>query len=128
MKRLYISLALLALLAALSTAHILYLHSFTGELTELLTQAQEQVDQENWEQAEELTSHAQDRWVENEAYLHTTLHHADIDAILISFGETLAYLQGQEHQPAEYAAANAKLITQLKLLIEGELPTWKNLL
>lgn len=128
MKRLYISVGLLALLAALAAWHICYLHTFTDDLTGLLTQAQEQVKADDWTQAEALTQQARDRWVKNEAYLHTTLHHADIDAILISFDEAMAFLQGKEHQPAEYSAVNARLLTQLELLIEGELPTWKNLL
>ncbi|MDE6589019.1 MAG: DUF4363 family protein, partial [Oscillospiraceae bacterium] len=65
---------------------------------------------------------------EHEGYLHITLRHTDIDAILVSFDEALAFLQGDEHQPAEYAAVNARLITQLELLIEAALPTITNLL
>ena len=128
MKRLYVSLGLVALLGVLCGVHTVHLARFTDGLTALLTQAQELVEQEDWEGAARLTMQAKEDWVNHEGYLHTTLRHADIDAILISFDETLAFLEGSEHQPAEYAAANARLITQLGLLIEAELPTLTNLL
>ena len=128
MKRLYVSLGLIALLAVLCGAHTVYLNRFTDELTGLLTQAQEQVERGDWEAATRLTGQAREQWVGNEGYLHITLRHADIDAILVSFDEALAFLQGSEHQPAEYAAVNAKLLTQLSLLLEEELPTLTNIL
>ena len=128
MKRLYVSLGLIALLAVLCGVHTVYLSRFTDELTGLLTKAQEQVKHEDWEGATQLTRQAKEQWVDNEGYLHITLRHADIDAILVSFDEALAFLQGSEHQPAEYAAVNARLLTQLALLLEAELPTLTNIL
>lgn len=128
MKRLYISLGLIVVLAALAAVHTVYLSRFTGQLTGQLQQAQAQVEQEDWEGAARTTRQAKDQWESRQSYLHITLHHNDIDAILVSFDETLAYLKGNERQPAEYAAANARLITQLGLLLEAELPTITNLL
>ena len=128
MKRLYVSVGLVALLAVLCGVHTIHLGQFTGQLTGVLTQAQERVDGGDWDDALQLTRQAKERWVEHEGYLHITLRHTDIDAILVSFDEALAFLQGDEHQPAEYAAVNARLITQLELLIEAELPTITNLL
>ena len=128
MKRLYVSLGLIALLAALSGVHTLYLSRFTDELTGLLSQAQEQVERGDWESAIQVTRQAQKQWLDNEGYLHITLRHADIDAILVSFDEALAFLQGSERQPAEYAAVNSRLLTQLALLLEAELPTITTLL
>lgn len=128
MRRLYVPLGLLALLTVLCTVHTVYLGRFTGELSHLLTQAQEQVAREDWEEADRLTRQAKEIWVEHEGYLHTTLRHADIDAILISFDEALAFLRAGERQSAEYAAVNARLITQIGLLLESELPSLTNLL
>lgn len=128
MRRLWAAAALILVLAGLSGIHVLYLGHFTGQLTDLLTQAQTQVAEERWEEAADLTQQAADRWAGNAFYLHATLRHDDIDAILASFQEVLAFLGGQERQPSEYAAANARLITQLELLLEAELPTLKNLL
>lgn len=128
MKRLCISLGLILLLAVLSGAHAWYLTRFTGQLTDLLSQAQEQVEREDWEQAARLTRDAQQQWMARNSYLHATLRHADTDAIQISFDETLAFLEADERQPAEYAASNLRLMTHLELLAEAELPTLTNLL
>ena len=128
MRRLCTSLGLLVLLAAACGIHTAYLGQFTRQLSGQLTQAQELVEQEDWDGAARLTERAKEQWTAHGGYLHTTLRHTDIDEILISFDEALAFLRGSEHQPAEYAAANARLITQLDLLLEAELPSITNLL
>lgn len=128
MRRLYISIVLIVLMAALSGLHIWHLNDFAGQLAGQLARAQEMAAQEDWEGAARLTRQAKERWVDHEGYLHITLRHTDIDAVLISLDEALAFLEGGEKQPAEYAAVNARLLTQLGLLVEAELPTITNLL
>lgn len=128
MKRFYISVGLIVLMAGLSSLHVWHLNGLTEQLTALLTQAQEQVAQENWEEAAHLTHQARDRWMDHDRYLHITLRHTDTDAIQISMDEALAFLEGGEKQPAEYAAVNARLLAQLGLLVEAELPTLTNIL
>ena len=127
MRRLWISVALILALAGLAGGHVLYLDRLTGELTSLLDQAQQQVAADDWGQAEDLTRQALALWQDHDAYLHTTMRHDDIDTVLVAFQEVLAFLEGQERQPAEYAAANRRLTTQLELLLEAELPTLSNL-
>ena len=126
MKRLYLSAGLIVLMAALSGLHVWHLDGLIGQLTDLLDQAQAQVEQADWEEAARLTHQAQDRWMEHDSYLHITLRHADTDAVQLSMDEALAFLEGGEKQPAEYAAVNARLIGQLELLVEAELPTLTN--
>ena len=128
MRRLYLSVGLIALMAALSGLHVWHLNDLTGQLTAQLTQAQALAQREDWDGAARLTRQAKERWTGHEGYLHTTLRHTDIDAILISLDETLAFLEGGEKQPAEYAAVNARLLAQLGLLVEAELPTLTNIL
>ena len=128
MRRLYLSVGLIALMAALSGLHIWHLNDLTGQLTAQLTQAQALAQREDWDGAARLTRQAKERWTGHEGYLHTTLRHTDIDAVLISLDEALAFLEGEEKQSAEYAAVNARLLTQLELLVEAELPTLTNLL
>jgi len=128
MRRLYLSVGLILLMALMSGLHIWHLERFTGQLTDLLTQAQEQVDREDWAEAARLTRQAQERWIGHERYLHITLRHTDTDAIQISMDEALAFLEGDEKQPAEYAAVNARLLAQIGLLVEAELPTLTNIL
>lgn len=128
MKRLYISAAILLALAGLAACHVFCLGKLITGLDELLLQAEQQVEAENWSRAEALTRQALDDWETHSRYLHVTLRHEDIDGVLVSFHETLAFLTGQERQPSEYAAANAQLRVRLSLLLEAELPTLKNLL
>ncbi len=128
MRRIAVSVGILLLLAALSLAHVSRLRGLTEELDGLLAQAGESVEREDWAGAEALTRRALEKWEENDFYLHATLRHSEVDAVLCAFHETLAFLQGEERQPAEYAAANARLRVQIRLLAEEELPTPQNML
>ncbi len=128
MKRLWISAALILALCVLAGVHVVCLGRFIGELDGLLSQAEGQVAAEDWPQAEALTRQALDRWESRAFYLHSTLRHEDVDEVTTSYHEVLAFLEGGEKQPAEYAAANARLRVQLSLLLEEELPTLENVL
>ena len=68
---------------------------------------------------------AKDTWGDRDVYLHVLLRHADTDSIYAGFRETLALLDSQEY--GEYAAANARLVTQIQLLYEAEQLTLKNI-
>ena len=126
MKRLWIALAILAAIFTGTLFHIRSLHGFTDTLATLLEQADELAAAEQWEQARTLTDQAKDTWADRDVYLHVLLRHADTDSIYAGFRETLALLDSREY--GEYAAANARLITQIQLLYEAEQLTLKNLL
>lgn len=127
MKRLVASIVLIFALASAAGAHVWYLTQQTQSISQQLQQAQEMVEQGDWNGAYTLTQQAWEQWEEQMFYLHTTLHHDDIDQVSTSFRETLAILQQQE-QPGEYVAANARILYQLELLAEAELPSLKNIL
>lgn len=128
MKRLWFAAALVLALAGVCGAHAWYLGRITGELGGLLEQAQVLVEKDDWAQAEAVTREALELWEDHGFYLHSTLRHADIDEVYTSFQEVLAFLEGGERQPAEYAAANAKLQVRIDLLLEAEVPSLKNIL
>ena len=128
MKRIWISIAIILSMGAAIGCHVLYLNRLADDLSGLLLQAEAQVDQEDWARAESFTRQALEDWERHDFYLHAVMRHEDIDAIQLSFHEALAFLSGEELQPAEYSAVNARLLSQLSLLAEGELPTLKNLL
>lgn len=127
MKRLMCSLTLLALLVGLACLHVWYLTKQTHALSQQLDQAQLKVQSGNWEEAYTMTQQAWEQWESQMFYLHITLHHQDIDQVSTAFQETLAILE-QKEQPGEYAAANARILYQLELLVEAELPSLKNIL
>lgn len=127
MRRLIASILLVAALAGGATAHVWYLTRQTHVLSQQLEQAQQQVQKGNWDVAYDMTQQAWEQWEGQMFYLHITLHHEDIDQVSTAFQETLAILEQQE-QPGEYAAANARTLYQLELLVEAELPSLKNIL
>ena len=127
MRRLIASILLVAALAGGATAHVWYLTQQTQSISQQLQQAHEKVEQGDWDGAYALTQQAWEQWEGQMLYLHTTLHHEDIDQVSTAFRETLAILKQQE-QPGEYVAANARILYQLELLVEAELPSLKNIL
>ena len=124
MKRLWIALALLAALLCGTLLHTWSPRGFTQDLTHSLEQAQELTRSDRWEEARTVTQEALQTWRGRDVYLHVLLRHADTDQIYAGFQETLALLDSQEY--GEYAAANARLITQIELLSEAEQLTLKN--
>lgn len=127
MKRLYVCTALLILLTGLAWLHTARLRALTEQLTAHLTQVNESLRTEDWENAYASALQADRQWEERTFYLHITLHHEDIDAIQTSLKEMQAYLASRD-DAAECLAVNARLINQLELLLEAELPSLKNLL
>ena len=126
MKRFLLAAALLALLLALSLANARHVQSITDALAARLEQAQAMAQVNQWDQARALTAQAYHDWQDSHFYLHSTMRHADTDAILRTFHSVLQYLALQEMD--QYAAANADLVAQIRLLAEMEQPTLVNVL
>lgn len=127
MKRLFISVLIILLIVSLGGLHIFVLKQFTEGLIEELETAQFLLSRSQWRKAQKTVDSVYEKWERSSFYLHTTLCHADIDAIRTSLRETKAYLACQEDM-SESLALIAKLTNQLELLLEAELPTIKNLL
>ncbi|HIT02304.1 MAG TPA: DUF4363 family protein [Candidatus Enterenecus merdae] len=127
MKRLWVSTALILALAGLCALHVSTLSRVTHQLTGQLDQARKELIQGQWEQAQSLVQEASQEWERHGFYLHTTLRHTDLDAIRSGFQEALAYLSARE-DASECAAVCARMINQLELIQEAELPTIHNLM
>lgn len=127
MKRLFISTAIIALFAGLCVIHVNHLSRLTEEMIAQIETASISVQKGNWGAAKKAAGSAAEKWEKHAFYLHTTLRHTDIDAILASMKELDAYLDSREDR-AESLATAAKLINQLELLLEAEQPSIKNLL
>lgn len=127
MKRLFIAAAIIGLFVCLSALHVNHLEKFTDGLIEQLEAVQSDVKKERWTSAAKTAEEITGEWEKHAFYLHTTLRHTDIDAILSSFKELDAYLSSREDR-AECLSVIARLINQLELLLEAEQPTIKNLL
>lgn len=126
MKRLWVALVLLVTMLGGSLLNAWYAEQVTGELIRQLEQAQILTEQQQWENAENVTRQAYHDWQGRHFYLHTTMRHGDTDQILRAFRGVLEYLALRELD--QYNAANADLITQLELLAEMEQATVTNVL
>ena len=127
MRRLCASAAVLAALFGLSLFSSHQLSAFTGQLNDLLREAEVCVLYEDWDAAADKTEAALNLWSGRDTYLHTVLQHADTDQILLGFHEVRQLLSTQE-AGGEYFAANAQLMTRIELLSEMEQLNLKNLL
>lgn len=126
MKRLWISLGVLVLLFAISLGHSAYLKATVTQMTDRLEAAQELAQNEEWEGATTLTQEAHQLWIEQDNYLHAFLRHSDTDEITESYQGMEELLACQDF--SQYAAANARLLSQLYLLWEAEALSVKNVL
>ena len=127
MKRLWISLLIIALLACASLINVQYLDRFTTDLSDTLRSAQALAECGQPESAFEKTRQAQQTFLRHSFYLHITLDHQDIDGIQSAFGEALEYLRLGEIGGV-YVSANSNLLIKLGLLTEAEQLTLKNIL
>lgn len=126
MKRGWLAVALLALLAGVSVWHTLSVDALTAELTDTLERAEAEAETGAWDEALRSTQQARARWDGAGVHLHITLDHAVMDEVSVGFAETLEFLEQRE--AGEYSAANARLIERIRLLGEMERPVPENLL
>lgn len=126
MKRLWIACGILAALFAATLYNAGYLDRLTASLSDRLTQAEARAEAGGWAEAARLTEDAFRDWESHTLYLHVLLRHADTDDINSGFQEVAELIAAQEH--GEYSAANARLITQIRLLYEAEQLSLKNIL
>lgn len=127
MKRLWVASAIILLLAMTAALHTARLGQLTEDIILHLEQADTCLQEEDWSGAAYAAGLAAEQWDANGFYLHVTLRHGELDEIRGSLREIKAYLK-QGDDKAECRAATARLINQLELLVEAELPTVKNVL
>ncbi len=126
MKKGWLAVGFLVLMAALGLWHVTALGDLTEGLCRDLTQAEALTEGGDWTKASRLTAHASQRWDDRQVYLHITLDHETTDQISVSFAEVTEFLEHRE--AGEYSAANARLMEQLELLGTAERPLLENLL
>lgn len=125
MRRMWIALALLALLLGAGLFNSCYLDRLTDHCRASLDQATHLARLGHWAGATLAAEQAAGLWWDHDSYLHVTLPHRDIDAIRLSFGELEQALAHQ--QSAAFTVAAARLRTQLSLLSEMEQLNGKNI-
>lgn len=127
MRRAWIAVSVLVLLCAAALWNSLCLGQFMDNLVSSLEQAQGMAEKGSWEEAARITENAGRRFQGRAFYLHVTLRHSDLDAVETAFREVEQLLAHRERL-GEYAAANARLTTQLELMAEAERFSLHNIL
>ncbi len=126
MKRLWISLAILLALFLGCLWNIHYVSQISGQLVSSLNEAEAAAKSGNWQEAQQLTRQAQQRWEQVSPYLYVTQCHSTTDEINTGFREVLELLQWKSS--LAYSAANGILIAEVEHLFEMEDLTLENLL
>lgn len=126
MKRIWISLSMLAVVFGLALVNSWYLDRLTEEMAHTLEQAQALAEEGDWAGGRQLTQDALDRWESAADYLYIVVRHSDSDEVAAGFQEVGQLLEWQEE--AEYTSANARLIEELRLLADMEQFSLRNLL
>ena len=126
MKRIWISLSILAVVFAAALANSWYLDTLTEQMAHTLEEAQALAEAEDWEGGQKLTEKALKQWEKASNYLYIVVRHSDSDEVAAGFREIRQLLEWKEE--AEYTSANARLIEEIRLLADMEQFTLRNLL
>ena len=126
MKRLWLSVLLLAVMFSATLWNSFLLRNFAENISSLLDQAEGRAENGDWDGAKALTEEALRSWDRRDSYLHISLRHTDTDEIRVCFHEVMEFITCQE--AGEYSAANARLTARLELLWEMEQFSLKNIL
>ncbi len=126
MKRIWVSILIMAATLALALGNGWYLQRLTGSMAQELENAQILAEEGNLDSARELTGQVYERWQARQTYLCVVARHGDTDEIRTGFQEVLQLLRWPDELP-EYAAANARLQEALGVLAELERFSVRNL-
>lgn len=126
MKRIWISITILAVVFGAALANSWYLDSLTEQMAQNLEAAQALAESDDWEGGQRLTQAVMAQWESSANYLYIVVRHSDSDEVAAGFREVLQLLEWKEE--AEYTSANARLVEELRLLADMEQFTLRNLL
>lgn len=118
MRRLWVSLALLAALAVLGHWNEGQIEALCADLTTLVEDSAAAADAGDWRQAEALSHEAETLWRQRTPTLHMVLRHDVINGVTSGLEEAHALARWQEG--AEFAASCARVLHSLRALAESE--------
>lgn len=125
MKRLWIVLAIIAGILAISLWGLWHLNKVTDQMESTLEQISAAVEKEEGDQVKVLTAEFQLEWHQQEEILVRYIHHESLDAITSAVAR-LPALARYEQYP-ELASEVERVQELLNHVREAEFPTWKNI-
>ena len=118
MKRLWISLAVLALTATATLYSGSHFNRVSSQMCTLLVQAEHAAIDSDWGQAERLTDEAYQLWEQQTLFLYSTLRHMDTDSVYLHLKQAQCF--AKEEDDHGYLTANSALQGKLWLMKEAE--------
>ena len=126
MRHVLVSCVILLLALAFCLFSMLHVRAICKEALELLSLAQEQAEQNDFESCRVYTARAMRHWKRYERYFGLALTHEEVDDILERFASLSQYAQLEDRD--DYLAGVAELRFSIAHLREMELPTLENIL
>ena len=126
MRQLWIAVAILGGMLALTAWTVTVMHQRVQPIVEELHQAAAAAREEDWPQTETLTQTIRTQWQEQVPYLQMVHAHEHTDEATLS----LQTLEGAlaSRSPGEYATAAARMAGTLEIILHRERLTAENLL
>ena len=126
MRHVLLSCVILLLALAFCLFSMLHVRAICKEALELLSLAQEQAEQNDFESCRVYTARAMRHWKRYERYFGLALTHEEVDDILERFASLSQYARLEDRD--DYLAGVAELRFSISHLREMELPTLENIL
>lgn len=126
MRRPYLGIGILLALLLLGAVIWWGMEMIHNDIEDLLTQAQQAAQKEEWEKAEDAIQRAYHRWEQYHHFTASFADHTPMDELDGLFAELLVYLDQRESPHFEATCARLILLTQA--MAESHGITWWNIL
>ncbi len=122
MRKLWLGLAILALLLVLCIGALVMLDGLNQQTAALLEQAAEA----DMEEAAAVSLRAKQCWENTVGFIDTVMSHEETDEIRREFSDLLVFARAKSRE--EYLASCGRLLVMIRHLTEMERPLWQNIL
>lgn len=126
MKYFIIPAAMLAALLSLSLWNAKAVERYVEPWCEALTEAVSAAEDEDWERARRAIRETREAWDARKPYLHIVTAHDELDKVDTLFAEADSF--AVERDMGEFRAETAELTVQLRLIVEMQKLTVRNVL
>lgn len=126
MKRLWISLALILAVIAITFAGSYHFEGIHKQITERVNEAELAALSADWEHALQHAEDAYRIWDEHSFFIYSTMRHNDADTVFTSLDQAVGCAKIQDEHGFVVAVSGVR--SKLFLISENELPSFENIL
>lgn len=126
MKRFWLGIVLLGVLLILGVLEAKYVQTITQPVSDILSQAVDAAQEEDWSKTGQLLQQAESRWQSQWSLLAAMNHHGPMEEIDSQFARADALLEGRAY--AEFTACCARIGEMIRALGDAHTFRVENLL